>query len=117
MKDLGQLMTNLKGHTIIEGGRPEDDGVAVQLHYGPLRNALRVIASWGAGWDHVSVSKQKRCPTWEEMCFVKDFFFKLDECVVQYHPAETNYINNHPFCLHLWRPQEGVLPMPPEQCV
>lgn len=74
------------------------------------------IASCGGGWDHVSVSmcSQKRCPTWDEMCAIKDMFFDPEECVVEYHPPKSRYINNHPFCLHLWRPNGGQeIPMPP----
>ena len=34
-----------------------------------------VIASDGAGWDHVSVSiNRPRTPSWEQMCFVKNLF-------------------------------------------
>ena len=32
---------------------------------------LKVTCSDGAGWDHVSVSLSDRCPTWEEMAFIK----------------------------------------------
>jgi hypothetical protein len=67
--------------------------------------SLRVIASAGGGWDHVSVSLSTRTPTWEEMCWVKNKFFWPNEVVMQLHPAESNYVNNHRFCLHLWRPQ------------
>lgn len=35
---------------------------------------LRVIASDGQGWEHVSVSLPNRCPNWREMCFIKDVF-------------------------------------------
>jgi hypothetical protein len=66
---------------------------------------LRIIFSDGMGWDHVSVSLATRCPTWEEMCWVKDVFFDDHEVVMQLHPAKSNYVNQHPFCLHLWRPQ------------
>ena len=72
-----------------------------------------VIFSRGCGWDHVSVSFNNRCPTWEEMCEIKSMFFHPDEVVVQYHPAESDYVNNHPYCLHLWRPQEQAMPTPP----
>lgn len=75
---------------------------------------LTLMVSDGAGWDHVSVSTPTRCPTWEEMCHVKDLFFGPEECVVQYHPPRSVYRNYHPFCLHLWRPQsEPAVPMPP----
>lgn len=76
-------------------------------------NGLKVIASWGERWDHVSVSRPDRTPTWEEMCWVKDRFFHPHECVVQYHPPESEYVNNHAHCLHLWRPQKSVMPTPP----
>lgn len=68
---------------------------------------LYCIVSDGGGWDHVSVSVfgGDRCPTWEEMSFVKDLFFKDTEAVMQLHPAKADHINNHPFTLHLWRPQ------------
>lgn len=63
-------------------------------------------------WEHVSVSTPIRCPTWEEMCWVKSLFFRPEETVIQFHPAESDYVNNHEFCLHLWRHcvREHVLP-------
>lgn len=74
---------------------------------------LGVIASDGEGWDHVSVSLQARCPSWEEMCFIKDLFFEPHESVMQLHPAKADYVNWHPYCLHLWRPQNRSIPLPP----
>jgi hypothetical protein len=65
------------------------------------------------GWEHVSVSLSDRAPTWEEMCIVKDLFWDADECVVQYHPRKTDYVNHHPHCLHLWKPTRKRLPTPP----
>lgn len=78
-----------------------------------------VIASDGGGWDHVSVTTRNgnRCPTWEEMCAIKDMFFYPEECVVQYHPAKSEYVNIHEHCLHLWRPQRKSVPMPPIEFV
>jgi hypothetical protein len=67
-------------------------------------------------WEHVSVRAKGRCPNWQEMCFVKELFWGDEECVVQYHPAKTDYINNHPLVLHLWKPPEKV-PMPPRWMV
>lgn len=74
---------------------------------------LKVIASDGAGWEHVSVSRQDRCPVWDEMCAVKELFWDAEDYVVQYHPAAKDYINDHPNCLHLFRPVGQVLPVPP----
>src|SRR5262245_51929858 len=69
---------------------------------------LRIIANTACkdshGWEHVSVSLQLRTPTWDEMCYVKDLFWMEDEAVVQFHPPRANYVNHHPFTLHLWKP-------------
>lgn len=74
---------------------------------------LKVIASDGMGWDHVSVSLPNRTPNWGEMCFIKDLFFDLSETVVQFHPKIEEYVNNHPHCLHLWRDQHNEHWLPP----
>ena len=74
---------------------------------------FRFVCSNGGGWDHVSVSLKNRCPTWNEMCKIKDIFFDQDECCIQYHPARKNYVNMHPYCLHIWKPRKDELPIPP----
>jgi len=84
---------------------------------------FQVIATNTSGWDHVSVTIKlngsfiHRCPTWKEMCRIKDFFWNKDEVVIQYHPAEDQYVNNHPYCLHMWKPQGALLPIPPTYMV
>lgn len=78
---------------------------------------LKVIASDGEGWEHVSVSLPTRCPTWAEMAFIKSLFWDGTDCVVQFHPPETEYVNNHPFCLHLWKPTGHQIPTPPSLLV
>lgn len=75
------------------------------------------IASDGVGWEHVSVSLPNRCLTWPEMSAVKAMFWDAEDCVVQYHPPASSYVNNHPHCLHLWRPTRAVLPMPDDLLV
>lgn len=73
-----------------------------------------VVWSWGGGWDHVSVSFWDRCPTWEEMCRVKDKFFDPEECCIEYHPARSDYVNTFQYCLHIWKPQGIEIPKPPK---
>lgn len=90
------------------------DGGVARLKTG---DAANIIFSWGGGWDHVSVSFPHRCPTWDEMCEVKDIFFEPEECVIQYLPPRGDYINRHPYCLHLWRPWNTEIPMPPKGMV
>lgn len=78
---------------------------------------LYAIAASGEGWDHVSVSHLKRCPTWEEMVYIKRAFFKKDEWACEYHPPEAENISRHPFCLHIWRPIYVTLDVPPSWMV
>lgn len=73
------------------------------VHSLKLNRKLFIQASDGAGWEHVSVSIYDRCPTWEEMSFVKSLFWSDDDVVIQIHPPKSEHINNHKFCLHLWR--------------
>ncbi len=68
---------------------------------------LRIVASDGEGWEHVSVSLKHRCPTWDEMCYIKNLFWNEDEAVVQFHPKKSDYVNHHPYCLHMWK-QVGI---------
>lgn len=79
---------------------------------------LRIISS-GAGdkWEHVSVSCADRCPTWDEMCRVKAVFWGEDETVLQFHPRDAEYINHHPFCLHLWKEAGKNHRLPPSSLV
>lgn len=78
-----------------------------------------VIWSFGGGWEHVSVApfKKSHTPTWDEMCALKDMFFREDETVVQYHPAKRDYVNVVGNCLHLWRPLDQQMPTPPAAMV
>lgn len=78
---------------------------------------LYVVASDGGAWDHVSVSLKTRTPTWKELCFIKDLFWNPEEAVIQYHPPASQYINQHDFVLHLWKPQNVDIPMPPIEFV
>ncbi len=65
-------------------------------------------------WEHVSVSTQHRTPSWEEMNFVKNLFWEEEDCVVQFHPPKSEYINCAKNCLHLWRYVGFELPRPPK---
>lgn len=77
------------------------------------RVGLTAIVSDGAGWDHVSVSAEDRCPTWEEMAYVKKLFWRNDETVIQLHPPSRLYINFQRHTLHLWRHQRSEVALPP----
>jgi len=80
------------------------------------RSTAHIIISDGLGWEHVSVhiisDNKERTPTWMEMCKVKDLFWDDTDCVVQYHPPKSDYVNMHKHTLHLWRSTETEFPMP-----
>lgn len=86
-------------------------------------NVLWCIVSDGGGWNHVSIHvgdnkmQYKRCPTWEEMCYAKDVFWDKEDCVVQFHPPKSDYVNVHPYTLHLWQPVGVEIPRPPKEFV
>ena len=71
------------------------------------------IFTTSMGWEHASVSQPNRTPTWDIMCRVKDVFWSGDECCVEYHPKEEDYVNMHEHCLHIWKPIGVELPVPP----
>lgn len=73
------------------------------VHSVKFKKVLRCLASDGMGWEHVSVTVHGRCPSWLEMCHVKRLFWGPDDVVVQIHPPEAEYVNNHKHCLHLFR--------------
>lgn len=78
-----------------------------------------VRLSDGMGWKHLSISnsQKKVMPSWNIMCRAKELFYGDDEWAVQFHPARQDYINDHPFVLHLWAPLNEELPKPPIVCV
>lgn len=86
---------------------------------------LSCIVSDGLGWEHVSVVVRKpnskkliaRTPTWEEMDWIKNQFWDEGEAVMQLHPPRADWVNNHEYCLHLWRPVGLTIPLPPSLMV
>ena len=112
----------LKKGRIREGIQASDDYDGMCGAFNLYRSGVSMFAIASDGvdqvaeeWEHVSVSviKVARCPTWEEMCFVKDLFWKEDETVIQFHPDKAEYINHHPFVLHMWRKPGTTDTLPP----
>lgn len=103
-----------KGPLIERAGSSGDDTCGAFLLHSPVDGGvLRVIAAAADGWDHVSVSRKDRTPTWAEMEHVKRRFFKDDEIAMQLHVPVKDHINIHSHCLHLWRSHTDNPPMPP----
>lgn len=81
--------------------------------YFPLNNIFfQVIASNQAGWEHISISNEDRCPTFKEVVAIKEMFFNTGEIAFQIYPKKENYVNFHETCLHLWRPTNTNVSVP-----
>lgn len=113
MKTFEEIKASMKVIVSVEN----EDGFSGYIEIRGWRGT--VIASWGYGWDHVSVSpaKSNYTPTWDDMCAVKDVFFKDDEAVIQIHPPKSEYINLKENCLHLWRRNDADMVLPPSWMV
>lgn len=95
------------------------EGGAFEL---PIRDGVVAvcIASSGAVWEHVSLriietfhpQPLEATPTWDQMEAVKNVFWDAEDCVIQYHPPKSLYVNNHTNVLHLWRKVGFDMPMP-----
>jgi len=51
---------------------------------------------------HVSVSHKDRLPSWNDLKTVKRIFFGAEGDAWQRLPPESEYVNLHKNCLHLW---------------
>lgn len=120
MKNLNDI-TNFKRVNLYGDEFPGDDyNGAFVIDKHKNGEFYLVIVSNGQGFDHVSVTSHrknganiKKCPSFEEMQMIKEKIFAEDEVVFQLHPREEDYINTHPYCLHLWKPNNCNMSVPP----
>jgi hypothetical protein len=72
------------------------------------RNGLAVIISCcieedGKNWVHLSVSRKNSMPTWGELVDIKEIFLGKNAVAIQVLPPRSEWVNIHPFCLHLYQ--------------
>lgn len=48
---------------------------------------------------------------------VKRTFFKDTEAAMQLHVPVADHLSLHPYCLHIWRPHDATIPLPPKNMV
>lgn len=108
-----------RNHPIVPSSDESGNNGCFVIPHSLIKNyVFQCQVSDGMGWEHVSITvhpinqKATRCPTWAEMCCVKELFWDDEDCVVQYHPPKSEYVSMHHFCLHLWRPTNESLPKP-----
>jgi hypothetical protein len=81
----------------------DDDGVAYkQTWTGQLVITSIATEKDGREWLHVSTSFADRLPTWDELKDVKMMFIGGKRKAIQVFPPVSEYVNTHPFTLHLW---------------
>ena len=109
MRSLQEIADNLKAAKI------KVIQVSIDGGFAKMPSGRTIVWSYAGGWEHVSINDKHTTPTWDDMCRLKDMFWRDDETVIQYHPAKADYVNNLKHCLHLWKPIEeytGKLPIP-----
>lgn len=87
-----------------------DDGTAYAS--GPLRVVFGFRRYDGKSWAHLSVSCRDRLPTWDEMKRVKHDFLGPEIVALQVFAPESEWVNIHETCLHLWACMEDERPIP-----
>ena len=114
-----------KPSKFVESHRVLDGPLASDKNYGnngafevPYNHVLlMIVVGSGGGWEHVSVHAVggggSQTPSWEEMDYVRKLFFRADEWAIQYHAPTAKHIEHHPHVLHMWRPQNETIPVPP----
>ena len=139
-----KIPTFLDEHRITEGewGSPRGSGMS-GAYFVPYskKTFLQILASdgdpelWKAAelpgdpWEHVSVLvfkpsdgnspyvEAKRTPNWAEMDWVKRLFWEDTETAMQLHVPRSRHVNNNDFVLHIWKPRDKAIPLPPNSTV
>jgi hypothetical protein len=57
----------------------------------------------GQKWLHVSVSRTDQIPSWDILVRVKNIFIGLEEEAIMFFPRQSEYVNLHEYCMHMWR--------------
>ena len=105
-------------HPVLRSSSADGNNGAFWIESPEPGRRLALICSDGLGWERVSVhacraeGRQLRTPTWKEMAYVKDLCWDGEDVVMQLHPRKSEYVNQHPHVLHLWRPTHGLIPTP-----
>lgn len=66
-----------------------------------------LIEADGNPWLHVSVWRANRIPSYEDLTDTKAAFVGRERKAIQVFPGEAEFVNFHPYCLHLWCRLDG----------
>ena len=67
-----------------------------------VTGAIEKTDDWGP-LLHVAMSYADHAPTWDDIKLVRAAFFPADVDVMQMLPRDSNYVNVHLYCHHLWQ--------------
>ncbi len=108
---------SLPGHQWIELPIPPEYPELAGQRAFSHRDGRRVVVSVGmfdrSWWLHVSVSRAKYIPSYDDLADVKRTFVTDAYQAIQCFPRAVRHVNIHPYCLHLWAcldPQGDGLP-------
>lgn len=52
-------------------------------------------------WIHLSLSRPNKYPTYDEIKRIKEIFIGNEKAIIIF-PKDSNFVNLHPYCFHLW---------------
>jgi len=113
MRDLEEILENRKLKILFHINQPGIIRIGAKLNDPVTRKSWLVYFTRAMGWEHLSVGSNMKTPDWDTMCLAKDIFFRPDECCVEYHPKEEDYVNMHEHTLHVWKEIDKEFPAPP----
>jgi hypothetical protein len=87
------------GATLTLSAWYSDDGLAVAASIDRLPH-LTIKSK--LGFLHLSISRNDRYPSWEEMVQIAEMIAGPDLDMAMIKPRRSDYVNEHPFCLHWW---------------
>ena len=80
----------------------ELEGQRAYLHRDGRRVILTVGQHDARWWLHVSVSRAKYIPSYDDLVDVKTVFIGDNQQAIQVFPRRERHVNIHAYCLHLW---------------
>lgn len=83
--------------------RKDEDGAAYKSRTGLVVIISCCVERDGKNWVHLSVSKRKQYPSWDEFSQVKDLFLGSESLAIQVLPPRSEWVNDHNYCLHLYQ--------------
>lgn len=88
-----------------------DIGRAYRIQFGRGKGMLVLadvaVKDDGKLWYHVSFSRSKQIPDYDDRAYIKQVWFGDNRWAFELLPEASNHVNFHPNCLHLWHCLEG----------